>query len=90
LQQHPSVRLLLAAAGCEINTPSVVVGMEPACPWHSAGHGGKRKAPAEADVSGLPLKRSFAERQGRTMECGTAAKRGTDTQQASGFGALSF
>ncbi|OXB51557.1 hypothetical protein ASZ78_014792 [Callipepla squamata] len=44
---------------------------------------------AEADVSGLPLKRSFAERQGRTMECVTAPKRGTDTQQASGAG-LSF
>ena len=45
---------------------------------------------SEADASGLPLKRSHVQSQGRSTECGTAPKRGTDTQQASGFGALSF
>ena len=45
---------------------------------------------SEADASGLPLKRSHAERQRRSAECDMAPKRGTDTQQASGFGALSF
>ena len=44
----------------------------------------------EADTSGLPAKRSLAERQGRSAQCGTAPKRGTDTQQAPGFGALSL
>ena len=44
----------------------------------------------EADASGLPSKRSLAERQGRSAQCGTAPKRGTDTQQAPGFGALSL
>jgi len=45
---------------------------------------------SEADASGLPLKRSHAQRQRRSAECDMAPKRGTDTQQASGFGALSF
>ncbi|XP_031413538.1 nascent polypeptide-associated complex subunit alpha, muscle-specific form-like, partial [Meleagris gallopavo] len=40
-----------------------------------AGQGGKRKASAEADASGLPLKRSHVESQGRSTECGTAPKR---------------
>lgn len=44
----------------------------------------------EADASGLPAKRSLAERQGRSAQCGTAPKRGTDTQQAPGLGALSL
>ncbi|OXB74033.1 UNVERIFIED_CONTAM: hypothetical protein H355_003096 [Colinus virginianus] len=35
---------------------------------------------SEADVSDLPLKHSFAERQGRTMECGRAHKRGRGTE----------
>ncbi|XP_048782256.1 protein piccolo-like [Lagopus muta] len=39
--------------------------------WNGAGQGGKRKASAEADASGLPLKRSHVESQ----ECGTAPKR---------------
>ncbi|XP_048786204.1 zinc finger CCCH domain-containing protein 11A-like [Lagopus muta] len=47
---------------------------EPACPWDGAGHGGKRKASAEAEAS-LPLKRSHAERQGRSTEWDVAAKR---------------
>ncbi|XP_040541398.1 uncharacterized protein LOC121107070 isoform X4 [Gallus gallus] len=64
--------------------------MEPARPWSGAGQGWKRKASAEADASGLPAKRSLAERQGRSAQCGTAPKRGTDTQQAPGFGALSL
>ena len=38
----------------------------------------------------LMQKQSSCEVQGRSTECGTAPKRGTDTQQASGFGALSF
>ncbi|XP_040505192.1 uncharacterized protein LOC121107067 isoform X1 [Gallus gallus] len=82
--------LLLPAGVCEINTPSVVVGMEPARPWSGAGQGWKRKASAEADASGLPAKRSLAERQGRSAQCRTAPKRGTDTQQAPGLGALSL
>eukprot|EP00076_Gallus_gallus_P036576 XP_025002114.1 zinc finger CCCH domain-containing protein 11A-like isoform X2 [Gallus gallus] len=48
---------------------------EPARPWSGAGYGGKRKACAEADTSGLPAKRSLAERQGRSAQCGTAPKR---------------
>ena len=38
--------LLLPAGVCEINTPSVVVGTEPARPWSGAGQGWKRKASA--------------------------------------------
>ncbi|XP_031468134.1 zinc finger CCCH domain-containing protein 11A-like, partial [Phasianus colchicus] len=49
--------------------------MEAARPWNGAGHGGKRKASAEADASGLPLKRSHAERQRRSTECDMAPKR---------------
>ena len=45
---------------------------------------------SEADASGLPLKRSLAERQGEATDHDMAPKRGTDAQQASGFGALSF
>eukprot|EP00076_Gallus_gallus_P036573 XP_025002111.1 zinc finger CCCH domain-containing protein 11A-like isoform X1 [Gallus gallus] len=67
--------LLLPAGACEINTRYVVVGTEPARPWSGAGYGGKRKACAEADTSGLPAKRSLAERQGRSAQCGTAPKR---------------
>eukprot|EP00076_Gallus_gallus_P036580 XP_025002118.1 zinc finger CCCH domain-containing protein 11A-like isoform X2 [Gallus gallus] len=48
---------------------------EPERPWSGAGYGGKRKACAEADTSGLPAKRSLAERQGRSAQCGTAPKR---------------
>ncbi|XP_048785484.1 uncharacterized protein LOC125686042 isoform X2 [Lagopus muta] len=48
---------------------------EPARPWDGAGPGGKRKASAEADASGLPLKRSHAERQRRSSECDRAPKR---------------
>ncbi|XP_052548280.1 zinc finger CCCH domain-containing protein 11A-like [Tympanuchus pallidicinctus] len=48
---------------------------EPARPWDGAGHGGKRKASPDADASSLPAKRSLAERQGRSTECGTAPKR---------------
>ncbi|XP_048782253.1 zinc finger CCCH domain-containing protein 11A-like [Lagopus muta] len=57
------------------HTGSVVAGTEPARPWDGAGHGGKRKASPEADASSLPAKRSLAERQGRSTECGTAPKR---------------
>ena len=45
---------------------------------------------SEGDASGLAVKRRLAGRQGRSTKCGTALKRGTDTQQASGFGARSF
>ena len=38
--------LLLPAGACEINTPSVVVGTEPARPQNGAGQRGKRKASA--------------------------------------------
>lgn len=48
---------------------------EPARPWSGAGQGWKRKASAEADASGLPAKRSLAERQGRSAQCGTAPNR---------------
>ncbi|XP_052548281.1 zinc finger CCCH domain-containing protein 11A-like [Tympanuchus pallidicinctus] len=57
------------------HTGSVVAGTEPARPWDGAGHGGKRKASPDADASSLPAKRSLAERQGRSTECGTAPKR---------------
>ena len=44
----------------------------------------------EADASGLPLKRSLAERQEGATDHDMTPKRGTGTQQASGLGALSF
>ncbi|XP_040550286.1 uncharacterized protein LOC121112573 [Gallus gallus] len=48
---------------------------EPARPQNGAGQRGKRKASAEADASGLPAKRSHAEGQERSAECGTTPKR---------------
>ena len=45
---------------------------------------------SEADASGLPLKRSLAERQEGATDHDMTPMRGTGTQQASGLGALSF
>ncbi|XP_040541238.1 fibrous sheath CABYR-binding protein-like isoform X2 [Gallus gallus] len=52
---------------------------EPARPQNGAGQRGKRKASAEADASGLPAKRSHAEGQERSAECGTTPKRAVAT-----------
>ncbi|XP_031462951.1 uncharacterized protein LOC116237737 isoform X2 [Phasianus colchicus] len=63
--------------GCNGDRPSLLPykRTEPAHPWNGAGHGGKQKASPEADASGLPLKRSHAERQQRSTKCDMAPKR---------------